>query len=166
MLEVYAAGYGGTETLLTPYNTTTRAATVHGHMGTGALQPRVKGKREHGDVGAKEYKRPFNTACSINCGLLWLITGSCLFYGDKTFFMLLHRLRKESNACVPSHHHTVHSGTDLNSCHLCAQAPTKRGRRQSRTPRFKQRPGEQTVFSVGRLGWPVYMPVQVFVDLL
>lgn len=60
------------------------------------------------------------------------------------------RLRKESIGGVPPHHHTVHSGTDHNSCHLCAQVRSKKGRRQSRTPRFKQRPGEQTVFSVGR----------------
>lgn len=65
MFEVYAAGYGGTETLLTPDNTTTRAATVHGHMGTGALQPRVKGKREHGDVGAKECKPPFTLLAAL-----------------------------------------------------------------------------------------------------
>ncbi|XP_054453344.1 RELT-like protein 2 [Anoplopoma fimbria] len=60
------------------------------------------------------------------------------------------RLRKESVGGVPPHHHTVHSGTDHNSCHLCAQVRSKKGRRQSRTPRHKQRPGEQTVFSVGR----------------
>ncbi|XP_013882194.1 RELT-like protein 2 [Austrofundulus limnaeus] len=60
------------------------------------------------------------------------------------------RLRKESIGGVPPHLHTVHSGSDHNSCHLCAQVRSKKGRRQSRTPRFKQRPGEQTVFSVGR----------------
>nr|XP_046262080.1 RELT-like protein 2 [Scatophagus argus]XP_046262081.1 RELT-like protein 2 [Scatophagus argus]XP_046262082.1 RELT-like protein 2 [Scatophagus argus] len=60
------------------------------------------------------------------------------------------RLRKESIGGIPPHHHTVHSGTDHNSCHLCAQVRSKKGRRQSRTPRSKQRPGEQTVFSVGR----------------
>ncbi|XP_029282917.1 flocculation protein FLO11-like [Cottoperca gobio] len=60
------------------------------------------------------------------------------------------RLRKESIGGVPPHHHTVHSGTDHNSCHLCAQVRSKKGRRQSRTTRSKQRPGEQTVFSVGR----------------
>ncbi|KAM9376621.1 RELT-like protein 2 isoform 2-T6 [Pholidichthys leucotaenia] len=60
------------------------------------------------------------------------------------------RLRKESIGGLPAHHHTVHSGADLASCHLCAQSRSKKGRRQSRTPRFKQRPGEQTVFSVGR----------------
>ncbi|XP_010779319.1 RELT-like protein 2 [Notothenia coriiceps] len=60
------------------------------------------------------------------------------------------RLRKESLGGVPPHHHTVHSGTGHNSCHLCAQVRSKKGRRQSRTPRIKQRPGEQTVFSVGR----------------
>ncbi|XP_034454646.1 RELT-like protein 2 [Hippoglossus hippoglossus] len=60
------------------------------------------------------------------------------------------RLRKESIGGVPPHHHTVHSGTDHNSCHLCAQVQSKKGRRQSRTPRYRQRPGEQTVFSVGR----------------
>uniref|UniRef100_A0A1A7YZ89 RELT-like 2 n=1 Tax=Iconisemion striatum TaxID=60296 RepID=A0A1A7YZ89_9TELE len=60
------------------------------------------------------------------------------------------RLRKESIGGVPPHLHTVHSGSDHNSCLLCAQVQSKKGRRQSRTPRFKQRPGEQTVFSVGR----------------
>uniref|UniRef100_A0A3Q2D2P1 Protein PRRC2C-like n=1 Tax=Cyprinodon variegatus TaxID=28743 RepID=A0A3Q2D2P1_CYPVA len=60
------------------------------------------------------------------------------------------RLRKESLGGVPPHLHTVHSGTDHNSCLLCAQVRAKKGRRQSRTPRFKQQPGEQTVFSVGR----------------
>ncbi|XP_034399043.1 RELT-like protein 2 isoform X3 [Cyclopterus lumpus] len=60
------------------------------------------------------------------------------------------RLRKESVGGVPPHHHTVHSGSAHNSCHLCAQVRSKKGRRQSRPPRFKQRPGEQTVFSVGR----------------
>ncbi|CAJ1057972.1 RELT-like protein 2 [Xyrichtys novacula] len=60
------------------------------------------------------------------------------------------RLRKESIGGVPPHLHTVHSGTDHNSCHLCAQVKSKKGRRHSRTPRFKQKPGEQTVFSVGR----------------
>ncbi|KAM7417078.1 hypothetical protein PAMA_016944 [Pampus argenteus] len=64
--------------------------------------------------------------------------------------MLMSRLRKESIGGIPPHHHTVHSGTDHNSCHLCAQVRSKKGRRQSRTPRPKQRPGEQTVFSVGR----------------
>ncbi|XP_041653115.1 RELT-like protein 2 [Cheilinus undulatus] len=60
------------------------------------------------------------------------------------------RLRKESIGGIPPHLHTVHSGTDHNTCHLCAQVKSKKGRRHSRTPRFKQRPGEQTVFSVGR----------------
>lgn len=61
------------------------------------------------------------------------------------------RLRKESIGGLPPHLHTVHSGTDLhNTCHLCAQSRSKRSRRPSRTPRFRQRPGEQTVFSVGR----------------
>ncbi|XP_059202934.1 RELT-like protein 2 [Centropristis striata] len=60
------------------------------------------------------------------------------------------RLRKESIGGVPPHHHTVHSGSDHNSCHLCAKVRSKKGRRQSRTPRSKQRPGEQTVLSVGR----------------
>lgn len=60
------------------------------------------------------------------------------------------RLRKESIGGVPPHHHTVHSGGNHNSCHLCAQVRSKKGRRQSRTPRSKQRSGEQTVFSVGR----------------
>ncbi|KAG7269689.1 hypothetical protein CRUP_009751, partial [Coryphaenoides rupestris] len=58
-------------------------------------------------------------------------------------------LRKESLGGVPPHHHTVHSGGDRNSCHLCAQGRAKKGRRRSRTPKPK-RPGEQTVFSVGR----------------
>lgn len=60
------------------------------------------------------------------------------------------RLRKESMAGLPAHLHTVHSGTDFHdTCHLCAQIRNKRARRPSRTPRFRK-PGEQTVFSVGR----------------
>ncbi|KAJ3588196.1 hypothetical protein NHX12_011790 [Muraenolepis orangiensis] len=58
-------------------------------------------------------------------------------------------LRKESLGGIPPHHHTVHSGSDRNSCHLCAQSRVKKGRRRSRTPKPKK-PGEQTVFSVGR----------------
>ncbi|CAL8264359.1 unnamed protein product [Lota lota] len=58
-------------------------------------------------------------------------------------------LRKESLGGIPPHHHTVHSGSDQNSCHLCAQGRVKKGRRRSRTPKTK-RPREQTVFSVGR----------------
>ncbi|CAL8358610.1 unnamed protein product [Merluccius merluccius] len=58
-------------------------------------------------------------------------------------------LRKESLGGIPPHHHTVHSGSDRNSCHLCAQGRVKKGRRRSRTPKPK-RPREQTVFSVGR----------------
>lgn len=60
------------------------------------------------------------------------------------------RLRQESIGGLPLHLHTVHSSTDHNTCHLCAQIRSKKGRRPSRTHRFKQRPGEQTVFSVGR----------------
>ncbi|KAM9795593.1 RELT-like protein 2 [Neosynchiropus ocellatus] len=60
------------------------------------------------------------------------------------------RVRKESLAGIAPHHHTVHSGGNINSCHLCAQVRSKKGRRQSKTPRFRQRPGEQTVLSVGR----------------
>ncbi|KAM4622128.1 RELT-like protein 2 [Polymixia lowei] len=58
-------------------------------------------------------------------------------------------LRKESVGGIPPHLHTIHSGSDLNSCHLCVQGRLKKNRRRSRTPRAK-RPGEQTVFSVGR----------------
>uniref|UniRef100_A0A8C5E3G3 Uncharacterized protein n=2 Tax=Gouania willdenowi TaxID=441366 RepID=A0A8C5E3G3_GOUWI len=58
--------------------------------------------------------------------------------------------RKDSIVGLPAHHHTVHSGMELNSCHLCAEGRSKKGRRHSRTPRLRQRPGEQTVFSVGR----------------
>ncbi|XP_023650728.1 RELT-like protein 2 [Paramormyrops kingsleyae] len=59
-------------------------------------------------------------------------------------------MRKDSMGGVPPHHHTVHSGTDRNSCHLCAQGQSKKARRRSRVARFKARSGEQTVFSVGR----------------
>ncbi|KAI1884986.1 hypothetical protein AGOR_G00215540 [Albula goreensis] len=58
--------------------------------------------------------------------------------------------RKESLGGIPPHHHTVHSGMDRNSCHLCAQSRSKKARRRSRVARSKARPGEQTVFSVGR----------------
>lgn len=59
-------------------------------------------------------------------------------------------LRKESLGGIPPHHHTVHSGSDRNSCHLCVQGRSKKNLRRSRTTRAKQRPREQTVFSVGR----------------
>ncbi|KAG7465018.1 hypothetical protein MATL_G00171730 [Megalops atlanticus] len=59
-------------------------------------------------------------------------------------------LRKESLGGVPPHLHTVHSGGDRNSCHLCVQGRSKKARRRSRVARGKARPGEQTVFSVGR----------------
>ncbi|XP_061090174.1 RELT-like protein 2 isoform X2 [Conger conger] len=58
--------------------------------------------------------------------------------------------RKESLGGLPPHHHTVHSGADRNSCHLCAQNRSKKARRRNRMARSKVRPGEQTVFSVGR----------------
>ncbi|XP_018589000.1 RELT-like protein 2 [Scleropages formosus] len=59
-------------------------------------------------------------------------------------------VRKESVGGIPPHHHTVHSGIDRNTCHLCVQSRSKKARRRSRVVRFKARPGEQTVFSVGR----------------
>ncbi|XP_030621812.1 RELT-like protein 2 [Chanos chanos] len=59
-------------------------------------------------------------------------------------------LRKESLGGIPPHHHTVHSGIDQNTCHLCVQSRSKKGRRRSRVARGKTRAGEQTVFSVGR----------------
>lgn len=125
------------------YTWTTGAATMQECMGTEVVGHRSKGTQEDGGEGV--------LGAVYHCMRHYLYIGLCLFYGDEFFFILMYRLRKESIAGIPSHHHTVHSGTDLNSCHLCAQAQTKRGRRQSRTPRFKQRPGEQTVFSVGRL---------------
>ncbi|XP_028816807.1 RELT-like protein 2 isoform X2 [Denticeps clupeoides] len=62
----------------------------------------------------------------------------------------LRLLRKESVAAIPPHHHTVHSGSDRNSCHLCLQSRALKSRRRSRAGRTRARPGEQTVFSVGR----------------
>lgn len=116
------------------------AAAVQGHKSNGALQPRVT---EQLGGAVEECEGHSTLLIAFNCVI-------CLFCCQKSFFMLMYRLQKESIACIPSHHHTVHSGTDVNSCHLCALARSKKGRRQSRTPRFKQRPGEQTVFSVGR----------------
>uniref|UniRef100_A0A8C7PWJ9 RELT-like protein 2 n=1 Tax=Oncorhynchus mykiss TaxID=8022 RepID=A0A8C7PWJ9_ONCMY len=58
---------------------------------------------------------------------------------------------------IPPHHHTVHSGAQLDhkSCTLCVQGRSKKARRRSRVPRtIKPRtPGERresTVFAVGR----------------
>ncbi|CDQ58228.1 histone-lysine N-methyltransferase 2D isoform X1 [Oncorhynchus mykiss] len=66
-------------------------------------------------------------------------------------------LRKESLGGIPPHHHTVHSGAQLDhkSCTLCVQGRSKKARRRSRVPRtIKPRtPGERresTVFAVGR----------------
>ncbi|XP_055782490.1 nascent polypeptide-associated complex subunit alpha, muscle-specific form-like isoform X1 [Salvelinus fontinalis] len=66
-------------------------------------------------------------------------------------------LRKESLGGIPPHHHTVHSGAQLDhkSCMLCVQGRTKKARRRSRVPRTNKprTPGERresTVFAVGR----------------
>ncbi|XP_070300199.1 coagulation factor V-like isoform X2 [Salvelinus sp. IW2-2015] len=66
-------------------------------------------------------------------------------------------LRKESLGGIPPHHHTVHSGAQLDhkSCTLCVQGRTKKARRRSRVPRTNKprTPGERresTVFAVGR----------------
>ncbi|XP_055744602.1 mucin-2-like isoform X1 [Salvelinus fontinalis] len=66
-------------------------------------------------------------------------------------------LRKESLGGIPPHHHTVHSGAQLDhkSCTLCVQGRSKKARRLSRVPRTNKprTPGERresTVFAVGR----------------
>ncbi|XP_029589817.1 histone-lysine N-methyltransferase 2D-like isoform X2 [Salmo trutta] len=66
-------------------------------------------------------------------------------------------LRKESLGGIPPHHHTVHSGAQLDhkSCTLCVQGRSKKARRRSRVPRTNKprTPGERresTVFAVGR----------------
>ncbi|KAK6298705.1 hypothetical protein J4Q44_G00302150 [Coregonus suidteri] len=66
-------------------------------------------------------------------------------------------LRKESLGGIPPHHHTVHSGAQLDhkSCTLCVQGRSKKARRRSRVPRNNKprTPGERresTVFAVGR----------------
>ncbi|MBN3320686.1 RELL2 protein, partial [Atractosteus spatula] len=58
--------------------------------------------------------------------------------------------RKESAGTLPPHHHTVHSGSDRNACLHCVQGRTRKARGRSRVARSKARPGEHTVFSVGR----------------
>ncbi|XP_010897625.2 RELT-like protein 2 isoform X1 [Esox lucius] len=66
-------------------------------------------------------------------------------------------LRKESLGGIPPHHHTIHSGAQLDhkSCTLCVQGRSKKARRQSRVarPNKPKTPGERresTVFAVGR----------------
>ncbi|XP_076878655.1 RELT-like protein 2 [Brachyhypopomus gauderio] len=59
-------------------------------------------------------------------------------------------LRKESLGGVPPHLHTVHSGSDHNSCHHCMKSHSKKTQHRNRIVRSKGRPIEQTVFSVGR----------------
>uniref|UniRef100_A0A4W5K4L1 RELT like 2 n=1 Tax=Hucho hucho TaxID=62062 RepID=A0A4W5K4L1_9TELE len=66
-------------------------------------------------------------------------------------------LRKESLGGIPPHHHTVHSGAQLDhkSCTLCVQGRSKKARRRSRVARTNKprTPGERresTVFAVGR----------------
>ncbi|KAG2455256.1 RELT-like protein 2 isoform X2 [Polypterus senegalus] len=58
--------------------------------------------------------------------------------------------RQDSTGNVPPHHHTVHSASDRTVCHHCSQGRAKRTRGRARLPRGKGRPGEVTVFSVGR----------------
>lgn len=61
------------------------------------------------------------------------------------------RLRhKDSVGGLPLHHHTVHLGGEISSCVHCMQGQILKTRRRSRVARSKARPGEQTVFSVGR----------------
>ncbi|KAL0973976.1 hypothetical protein UPYG_G00213790 [Umbra pygmaea] len=66
-------------------------------------------------------------------------------------------LRKDSLGGIPPHHHTVHSGAQLDhkSCTLCVQGRSKKARHRSRVPRATKpkAPGERresTVFAVGR----------------
>ncbi|KAK6298240.1 hypothetical protein J4Q44_G00312950, partial [Coregonus suidteri] len=66
-------------------------------------------------------------------------------------------LRKDSLGGIPPHHHTVHSGAQLDhkSCTLCVQGRSKKARRRSRVPRTNKprTPGERResiVFAVGR----------------
>ncbi|XP_050984038.1 RELT-like protein 2 isoform X2 [Labeo rohita] len=57
---------------------------------------------------------------------------------------------KDSVGGLPLHHHTVHLGGEISSCVHCAQGHVLKTRRRSRVSRVRARPGEQTVFSVGR----------------
>ncbi|KAL7886378.1 hypothetical protein AOLI_G00066730 [Acnodon oligacanthus] len=62
----------------------------------------------------------------------------------------LRTLRKESLQGIPLHHHTIHLGSNQNFCHLCRQGHSKKAQSRNHMVRSKGRPGEQTVFSVGR----------------
>ncbi|XP_036425071.1 RELT-like protein 2 [Colossoma macropomum] len=62
----------------------------------------------------------------------------------------LRSLRKESLQGIPLHHHTIHLGSIQNFCHHCGQGHPKKTQRRNHMVRSKGRPGEQTVFSVGR----------------
>ncbi|KAL6479627.1 hypothetical protein MHYP_G00106600 [Metynnis hypsauchen] len=62
----------------------------------------------------------------------------------------LRTLRKESLQGVPLHHHTIHLGSSQNFCHHCQQGHSKKTQSRNHMVRSKGRPGEQTVFSVGR----------------
>ncbi|XP_051506320.1 RELT-like protein 2 isoform X2 [Myxocyprinus asiaticus] len=58
--------------------------------------------------------------------------------------------RKDSVGGLPLHHHTVHLGGEISTCVHCMQGHLLKTRRRSRVSRSKARPGEMTVFSVGR----------------
>ncbi|XP_055034197.2 RELT-like protein 2 [Misgurnus anguillicaudatus] len=57
---------------------------------------------------------------------------------------------KDSIDGPPLHHHTIHLGGEISSCVHCRQGHVLKTRRRSRMFKSKARPGEQTVFSVGR----------------
>ncbi|XP_037396661.1 RELT-like protein 2 isoform X3 [Pygocentrus nattereri] len=59
-------------------------------------------------------------------------------------------LHKESLQGIPLHHHTIHLGSNQSFCHHCRQGHSKKTQSRNHMVRSKGRPGEQTVFSVGR----------------
>ncbi|XP_072520029.1 RELT-like protein 2 [Salminus brasiliensis] len=62
----------------------------------------------------------------------------------------LRLLRKESLWGILPHHHTIHVGSVQNFCSHCGQGHFKKTQCRNHMGRSKDRPGEQTVFSVGR----------------
>uniref|UniRef100_A0A4W4FDJ6 RELT like 2 n=1 Tax=Electrophorus electricus TaxID=8005 RepID=A0A4W4FDJ6_ELEEL len=70
---------------------------------------------------------------------------------DGVLFFKKNRIQcKESLGGIPPHLHTVHSGSDQNSCHHCMKSHFKKTHHRNGVVRSKGRPVEQTVFSVGR----------------
>lgn len=104
----------------------------------------------HSDVGQAR-------AClCVNQCAHWSLNGCRCNRGVESevislMLFLLNSLRhKDSVGGLPLHHHTVHLGGEISSCAHCMQSHVLKTRRRSRVSRSRARPGEQTVFSVGR----------------